>query len=101
MSYLHLAENPLVGCLVTAVCDKPECEMKARKNVQDAYMEAQEEVKVKVDPGMGRELMLCRTCRKVDDVKKCQGCGVVAYCGRECQRKDWRNHKGVCGSQGK
>lgn len=101
MSYLHLVENPLVACIVTAVCDKPYCEMKARKTIQDAQMRAQEEVKGDVVPGMGREVMLCRACGRVDNVKKCKGCGVVGYCGKECQRKDWKMHKQVCGSQDK
>jgi hypothetical protein len=29
---------------------------------------------------------------------KCGGCKKVEYCGRECQRKDWKTHKKVCRS---
>ncbi|MCJ1252019.1 hypothetical protein MMC30_009257 [Trapelia coarctata] len=101
MSYLHLVENPLVACQVTAVCDKPNCEMMARRNIQEAQMEAQREVGGGMAPGMGREVMLCGTCGQMDDVKKCKGCGVVAYCGKECQKKDWKTHKPFCGSQTK
>lgn len=81
-SYLHLIENPLVGCEVTAVCDKPNCEMLARKNIQEAQMEAQKEVGGNVDPGMGREVMLCRTCGRTDNVKKCKGYRAVVIVGR-------------------
>lgn len=28
-------------------------------------------------------------------LEKC-ACNQVAYCGRECQKEDWRYHKGVC-----
>jgi hypothetical protein len=31
------------------------------------------------------------------DLKLCSGCEKVWYCGLECQRKDWRNHKKNCG----
>ena len=27
----------------------------------------------------------------------CAACGVVAYCGRECQKSDWKTHKHLCG----
>ena len=100
MSYLHLVESPLVACQITAVCDKLNCEMMARRNIQQAQKEAQKEVGGNLDPRMGRELMLCRTCGQIDDLKKCKGCGIVAYCGKECQKKDWKLHKSVCGSQG-
>ncbi|KZV72274.1 hypothetical protein PENSPDRAFT_751019 [Peniophora sp. CONT] len=30
-------------------------------------------------------------------LRACSGCGVVRYCSRECQRKDWKSgHKGNC-----
>ncbi|GFH50162.1 hypothetical protein CTEN210_06638 [Chaetoceros tenuissimus] len=39
-------------------------------------------------------------CTKVGS-KQCQGCKLVSYCGRECQRKDWKAHKKVCNKVGK
>ncbi|KAJ7613144.1 hypothetical protein FB45DRAFT_273158 [Roridomyces roridus] len=30
---------------------------------------------------------------------KCAGCGVVNYCSRECQKSDWKEHKGLCKMQ--
>lgn len=28
----------------------------------------------------------------------CSRCHVAAYCGLDCQRKDWKTHKAICGS---
>ena len=40
----------------------------------------------------------CKVCGKVDSRKKCGKCMNVVYCSRECQVKDWREHKTSCGS---
>jgi hypothetical protein len=29
-------------------------------------------------------------------LNKCNQCKLVSYCSRECQRDDWKAHKGVC-----
>eukprot|EP01102_Stenamoeba_stenopodia_P020629 TRINITY_DN8120_c0_g1_i1.p1 TRINITY_DN8120_c0_g1~~TRINITY_DN8120_c0_g1_i1.p1 ORF type:complete len:404 (+),score=74.39 TRINITY_DN8120_c0_g1_i1:33-1214(+) len=47
------------------------------------------------------DLAECSTCKKRScaDVKlrKCSGCGVAQYCGRECQLADWKKgHKEAC-----
>ena len=39
----------------------------------------------------------CRHCFKKDCMKKCGKCMSVWYCSRECQAKDWSEHKKVCG----
>ncbi|XP_067686513.1 uncharacterized protein [Haliotis asinina] len=39
----------------------------------------------------------CNSCGKVSSqCKRCLGCLKVAYCNRECQRKDWPVHKMDC-----
>ena len=37
----------------------------------------------------------CHICGNVI-ASACGGCGNVSYCGRDCQRKDWKNHKNQC-----
>lgn len=38
----------------------------------------------------------CRVCGKAGSAT-CTRCGTAVYCGRECQKKDWKAHKRVCG----
>ena len=28
---------------------------------------------------------------------KCDGCEMVTYCSRKCEKADWPNHKTICG----
>ena len=43
------------------------------------------------------EAKLCYFCRKSEtNLKKCTNCFVAEYCGRKCQKRDWKNHKEVC-----
>ena len=32
-------------------------------------------------------------------LKKCARCLIAAYCGKQCQRKDWKSHRIVCGKR--
>lgn len=39
----------------------------------------------------------CSHCHKqVEVLNRCSACKSVAYCGKECQKEDWKNHKAVC-----
>jgi len=40
---------------------------------------------------------VCNRCLKVA-AKKCANCETVRYCSRECQRRDWKEHKRICES---
>ena len=40
----------------------------------------------------------CATCKKVMRMKECRQCRRISYCSRECQKKDWKRHKGECRS---
>ena len=36
---------------------------------------------------------LCWHCFAKTELKKCAKCSIAQYCGRECQREDWKIHK--------
>ncbi|KAK3091213.1 hypothetical protein FSP39_017992 [Pinctada imbricata] len=38
----------------------------------------------------------CYLCQKVGNNKRCSKCQKVWYCSKECQTKDWANHKKEC-----
>ncbi|CAB4035158.1 Stress-induced-phospho 1, partial [Paramuricea clavata] len=43
------------------------------------------------------EAKLCYYCKKPENkLKQCTNCFTAQYCGRECQKSDWKNHKKVC-----
>ena len=37
----------------------------------------------------------CSNCGQSGELKGCP-CGTVRYCSKECQRKDWKPHRGIC-----
>ncbi|KAJ3320903.1 Adagio protein 3 [Blyttiomyces sp. JEL0837] len=41
-------------------------------------------------------IVACGVCQKKGTWRKCAGCGIVAYCGTECQKVDWPDHKADC-----
>lgn len=100
VSFLHLAEGEQrVDVLVTPVCGKDECGQLARRRVrcamEDEHAHEEERVRVERPQGVGEG---CRVCGEgAGETMACKGCGVVRYCGRECQRVDWkREHKRLC-----
>ncbi|KAI0363863.1 hypothetical protein BV20DRAFT_975163 [Pilatotrama ljubarskyi] len=45
----------------------------------------------------------CNHCFVTGDEKKlfsCSRCKAMTYCSRECQKADWKNHKGACQNNG-
>ena len=38
----------------------------------------------------------CDKCGKKADLHKCGGCGMRRYCGKDCQKADWKGHKETC-----
>ena len=93
MSYLHLAE-PMVIVQVTPVCGSKQCEVKVRTQL----VETQKKVMGEEGGEHDRKIygkMSCEGCGK-EDAKRCAGCGSVAYCGKECQKKGWKMHKRLC-----
>lgn len=43
----------------------------------------------------------CIMCRQSDPISLCSGCKGVWYCGKMCQRRDWRCHKALCSKYAK
>jgi len=39
---------------------------------------------------------VCNRCNGRDNLKTCNRCRLVRYCGRECQVADWKQHKKAC-----
>lgn len=39
---------------------------------------------------------VCGRCGASDNLQTCRRCGLVRYCGRECQVADWKEHKKTC-----
>ncbi|TEA15000.1 F-box protein [Colletotrichum sidae] len=49
------------------------------------------------EDGVGEVARVCAGCgREEGGLKGCTGCGVVKYCGKECQATEWKAHKGDC-----
>jgi hypothetical protein len=42
------------------------------------------------------EAKACDVCGKEGELHKCGGCGRTRYCGKDCQKSDWKNHKEIC-----
>lgn len=41
----------------------------------------------------------CRSCGTDEHVSRCNGCSITYYCSRDCQVKDWTQHKKFCKSE--
>ena len=92
-------DEPFVTVFVDSVCNKCECEMQTRQQIQDMM------ALIMVDgQGVGaresrntREILPCRVCGETKAIK-CARCKVVAYYGKEHQKADWKVHKKICAS---
>lgn len=50
-----------------------------------------------VAPAIHRTCVVCKQMNPRRRVKKCNRCGAILYCSKECQRRDWDKHKTGCG----
>ncbi|KAL8377052.1 hypothetical protein RB595_007946 [Gaeumannomyces hyphopodioides] len=89
MSFLDKAEDPFVGVLVSGLCGKGECEIQTRRDVQEMS-----EVGAKSQTCV--EITTCKVCGKTEGMMRCGRCKVIAYCGKEHQKQDWKIHKRIC-----
>lgn len=74
--------------------EKKEAEAQMNE-VQEQKNEAAEQKDLPTKtPTKGRR---CHFCGKhAEHIKRCARCGKVQYCGRQCQKKHWKEHKLVC-----
>ena len=49
-----------------------------------------------IKPALPVQVMCSRCKSQSNDLKKCTRCRLVAYCGKQCQREDWSEHKLIC-----
>ncbi len=48
-------------------------------------------------PTARSEAKLCYCCKRPEmNLRKCTNCYTAQYCGKQCQKSDWENHKEVC-----
>lgn len=48
-------------------------------------------------PITGQPYPPCSVCHNMKvKTKRCDQCAIVYYCGRKCQKKDWKTHKVAC-----
>ena len=44
-----------------------------------------------------QRLSRCNQCfKQFGDLQRCSACGLMKYCGRACQKEDWKIHKAEC-----
>ncbi|KAF2136549.1 uncharacterized protein K452DRAFT_128238 [Aplosporella prunicola CBS 121167] len=103
------AAGKRVDVLVTPVCGRETCEVLARQKVRrvveglqtqqagEGQQQEQEQEGMELGIKEGPADPRCKTCGRTEGTRKCTGCGRVRYCGRECQKKDWKVHKRLCG----
>lgn len=62
--------------------------------LQEAMLDVLRERSAK---GGGQSFLRCHVCEvRAAYCSLCSACGSVAYCGKQCQRADWRRHKPEC-----
>ncbi|KAL6712920.1 hypothetical protein ACLMJK_009475 [Lecanora helva] len=93
-SYLHLAE-PIVIISITPTCGQRDCERAIRASILQTQKREMEQKREDAWSGRQWMKMKCDVCG-AEDGKRCAGCGTVAYCGRECQKRGWKGHRRFC-----
>ena len=82
--------NDIANNLGPGLCDKRQlskCTGNTFQNNRDVRNQSTAESAVKI----------CYSCKKAEkNLKRCTKCYTAVYCGNECQKKDWKDHKMKC-----
>ena len=75
----------------------PQHQKECKKSTQLAKSPAAAETSSKLATDSARGGQACTFCGEVSmKLLSCGRCGKVKYCGRDCQKKDWKSHKNTC-----
>lgn len=98
LPFFHKPEG-LVVVLVDPLCDHERCRTRVRQEtlqMAPGFRWSNNGQPLDTDSYAFTMVMCCKICAKVDGVKKCGRCQVVAYCGKAHQKLDWAVHKAGC-----
>lgn len=95
MSFLHHVDEPFVSVFVHPICEKEKCETHTRQEIQNIMAEVVQESHTNCSWGP-EEILYCKICGRREGLKRCGRCKVVAYCGRDHQKADWKLHRKAC-----
>ncbi len=68
----------------------------ARKRLQHSLLHSTKRIPVSSVSNNPFRLGICEVCLRDVKVLKCERCQNAFYCSKECQERDWKNHKVLC-----
>ena len=92
-------QKHLILDAVSALCGHGVCEVQAVHFRKDLLSELAQRDLQRLSPDASISVSCvspCVVCGKADHTRACSGCKLTAYCGRDCQKKHWPQHKAVC-----
>ena len=81
------------GCSIES--NRPH-DTKMRKLFAEARKKKSRQMREEAKKEAGGSLRQCVVCGVSEQTSRCTGCFLTRYCGPECQRADWENHKDRC-----
>jgi len=88
---LNLADNDGITCYKLGMANPKVLELFS-KSVRSMAKTKRKELKEEA----GGSLRACSVCAEEKDTKRCMGCYLVWYCGPDCQKLNWDQHKDPC-----
>jgi hypothetical protein len=68
----------------------------SRVSINHHHSTMEESTKAILPLSFPRIVLTCDLCERKGIMLKCTNCKVVFYCDKECQKRDWKNHKADC-----